>query len=119
MFKIKKNQQEAFEREHVDDFVACLELRLKKDFRDELTRHGIEDADIASLIRLGITEAEGVGVVIENDVRFFVECMVFLSPDFAHSSIFPWAFDILHNERLTGTEKMTQIHDHIMFSRFF
>ena len=68
--------------------------------------------------RLGELLPEGeVEALIDyvDELTFFVDCNLLLEPDFDTHVDYKWARDVLADTDLTGTEKMGEINDHLLF----
>ncbi|WNG23540.1 hypothetical protein F0U62_05465 [Cystobacter fuscus] len=115
MLKLAASQLQAISERLTNDFEEKTTRHLVSNFRAELSRHGV-DGDVAAFVRKGIAEARSHGITRPGDVRLYLECMLLLRPDFGDSPEFSWASKVLREHGLSGTEKMDQIHDHLVFS---
>ncbi|HYO73798.1 MAG TPA: hypothetical protein VEU33_47805 [Archangium sp.] len=88
---------------------------LRERFATEWKTLGLREQELKSLVLLGIDQARSFGVVSEPDVRLYIECMVLFHPDFARDPRLTWAGKVLGRKDLSGTEKMEQIHNHLVF----
>jgi hypothetical protein len=114
--KIRNEQMDAFSKSREDAFIARMGKHLQTQFPKQLGKQGLEKEDLEPLVRQGIADAEQYGVIYEDDIRRYVECMVILGPKFDRDKKHhPWAGEILRNEDLDGEEKMDQIAGHIIF----
>jgi hypothetical protein len=119
MLRITKAQLEYFSGNLEKYFVDRIIPHLQEHFSEALKHHGLqEQARLEALVRRGIDEAESFGVVCEQDVRLYLECLLIFHPLFAHDPSLPWVAGILRQVNLSGTEKMNQLHDRVVFGTF-
>ena len=116
MFRIRKEQFEVFSDQQMNPFVERMVERLKSDFSEDVANQKLEEEDLEPLVRQGIQDAEQYGVIGELDLELYIDCLVLFSPTFDRDPQFPWAGNIFRNDSLSGTEKMNQIHDYLIFS---
>ncbi len=82
-----------------------LECIVRNAFEDDMVRHvqgefpdrtaGMLEAGVREQIRCGMLRAEGHGFTNRGPVRFFIELMFLLGPEFDSDPRYPWASDIL------------------------
>ena len=113
--KIRKEQMDALRKSREDAFVARMVKHLRNDFRKGRVTQHIAEGDLEALVRRGITDAEKYGVIYEDDVRLYIECMVVLGPMFDQDQRCGWAGELLRQEGLDGTTKMDQIDQYLIF----
>ena len=116
MFQIREEQMNAFSADQVNRFVVRMVSLLKTEFPNELAEQKLEDSDLEPLVRRGIEIAKHFEIYIEADVELFIECLVIFSPQFYQDERHAWAHEILSNKERTGTQKMDEVHDHLVFS---
>lgn len=113
MLIIRKEQWDVLSKYMVDQFVDRALAYLQRAFPEQTK--DIPEQELRSIIRAGIDKAESYGITDEVDVERFLECMVRYGSDFDTDPETSWAGQILHDESLTGTEKMNQIDDYALF----
>jgi hypothetical protein len=96
-------------------FISLQAARLRSVFAEET--EAWEPVALRSLVESAFDRARSYGVVNEQDVELFLDCTILLAPDFDRDARFPWASESLNDAHLTGTEKMSVIHDHLLFRR--
>jgi len=116
MVQIRQAQLDAMSHELEERFVARMVRHLHDDFPEQCRSQGLTEERLEALTREGMARAAAYRVVDEADVQLYLECMVLLGSRFDVDRRFPWAGEILPHEGLTGTEKMDQVHDHLLFS---
>lgn len=113
MLTIRKEQIKVF-RDYVRiQFENRMKIHLKSNFSDKIAN--ISEQDLCDLIHVGIERAIGHGVVLVDDIQRFLECVFTYGHDFGENSDIPWAYDILKEEGLTGTQKMDRIDAYTIF----
>jgi hypothetical protein len=116
MLRIRQEQMEALSETLRARFVRCQVARLRTAFAPELARLGLHDgAALAQTVERTIDMAATYGVHNEQDVELFLDCTMMLGPEFDRDPRLPWASSILQRYDLTGTEKMSLMHDHLLF----
>ena len=116
MLRIREKQVEAFAREVRKPFVRRQLPRLRTAFPQEADR--LDDQSLSLKIDKDVERAAGYDVVNGHDLELFLDCTFMVGPDFDTSSDSPWASEILNRPGLTGTEKMSLIHDRILFAGY-
>lgn len=110
MFKIRKEQLEAFKRVAVDNYEDRMVVHLKKFFPEQCAELGY--AKIRETIQYGIRRAASYGIVAERDVCLYLDIMFTFGRDFDKDSKFPWAQHILNNKALSDpTARINRLHD--------
>jgi hypothetical protein len=100
-----------------DKFIKELTAHICEDFPAECQKYSLDENNLAPFIKNGLTKAkEKYGIEYKDDLTFFIECMVLLTPDFDQNDDFQWVKDILLNENLSGTEKMAEIDQYMIFN---
>jgi hypothetical protein len=113
MLTIRKEQIKVF-RDYVRrQFENRMKTHLKNNFSDMIAN--IPEQDLCDLIQVGIDRALGHGIVLVDDIQRFLECMFTYGHVFGENSDIPWAYDILREEGLTGTQKMDRIDAYTIF----
>jgi hypothetical protein len=116
MLRIRKEQMEVLSDVMRASFIQQEVARLQKDFAPETQELGISEAELPGFVGEAIDKAASYEVSDEQDVELFIDCRLMLSRDFDTDSRFPWAGSTLQRSDLTGTEKMSLIHDHLLFT---
>ena len=114
MFTIRRTQMETFSRALEDASLRRMVAHLRERFGTELAARGLVEPDLEPLARLGLDAARSHGVVLEDDVRRYLECMVILGPDFDREV--NWAGEVLRDEERDGTRKMDAIVEILPFA---
>ena len=113
---IRKEQMDTFSKSQVDAFVARMVKHLRGDFPAQCEAQQLQEEDLDSFVRQGMTDAKQYGVVYEDDIRLYIECRVLLSPKFDRDKKnYPWAGEILRRDDIDGTAKMNEIDQHMLF----
>ncbi len=118
MFRLSNEQLQALSSHVQDDFLKRTTSHLLGNFSAELARHGLRSSQVEEFVQWGVKEARSFGVVHEEDVRLYVECMLVVHPRFAWSQDTPCFGEILQREDLSGTEKMDRVHDQLVFGLY-
>jgi hypothetical protein len=103
-------------REGRKPFVRAQAARLRIAFPKEMEL--IDDQSLLLRIDGAVERAANYGVVLEPDLELFLDCTFMMSPEFDTDRRFRWANDILNRPDLDGTDKMSMIHDHLLFAGF-
>lgn len=94
-------------------FIGAQAARLRSAFPKET--EPLDPAALRSFVADGFDRARSYDVTDEQDVELFLDCSFLLALDFDSSATFPWAGNTLNDTSLTGTQKMSLIHDHLLF----
>lgn len=97
-------------------FVRRVVARLQADSAHEVEKLGLNEEVLPQVVECSIDKAASYGVLDEHDVELFIDCVMVLGLEFDQDPSFPWAGDILRRDNCTGTEKMSFIHDYLLFS---
>src|SRR5262245_52446241 len=111
MFRIRKEQMDALARHLEESFALRMVRHLLDDFPVQVAALELQEKDLPPLVRRGMANAERYGVVYEEDVERYIECLVLLGPDFDQDPRYPWAAEILNKKELSGRAKMDQVAD--------
>lgn len=116
MLRITKAQMEGFSNEMEKSFMDRTIHHLRTHFPEALKLYGLqEQTRLEAFVRHGLDDAESFGVLHEQDVRLYLECLLLFHPLFAHDPALPYAAETLRSKELSGTEKMDLIHDWMIF----
>ena len=116
MLTMRQDQVDAFSREIRKPFVRRQLPRLRATFPQETAR--LDDQSLLLSIDKDVERAARYDVVNEHDLELFLDCTFMVGPDFDTSSDSAWAGEILNRPGLTGTEKMSLIHDRMLFAGY-
>jgi hypothetical protein len=116
MLTIRQEQVEILARERRKPFVCRQLPRLRTAFPQETAR--LDDQSLLLSIDKDVGRAARYDVVNEHDLELFIDCTFMVGPDFDISSDSAWASEILNQPGLTGSEKMSLIHDRMLFSGY-
>ena len=111
--RIRPEQMRVFAKSARETFLRRQAARLRSSFPVETET--LETADLESLVEDAFDRARSYGVINQQDVELFLDCTMMLAQDFDTNPRFPWASRSLNRAKLTGTEKMSLIHDHLLF----
>ena len=111
--KIRHEQMLTLAERARETFISLQAARLRSVFSQETAT--LDSVALRSLVESAFNRAQSYGVVNEQDVELFLDCTLLLAPDFDYNPRFPWAGESLNDAHLTGTEKMSVIHDHLLF----
>lgn len=109
MLKIRKEQSDALSRSLVDRFVRQVVSHLEDDLKEYIDRLGIDDGNLEDFVRLGMEKSKNYGIVFEEDIERYIECMVVFGPDFDHNLKYPWAENILNDKEKDGEQKVEEL----------
>lgn len=104
---------EAFSTQQRERFEDEMVAYLRKEYAPVVVRR--DDKWLRELIRLGIENASGYGIVLERDVAHYIELMLALSPDFDVSNKYPWAKVSLTAHHAKPEKKLDDIYSTILF----
>ena len=116
MFRIRKEQMAVLSEATRASFVRREVARLQTDFRPEIERLRLNQTDLFRIVERTIDRAANYRIFNERDVEMFVNCTMMLGLEFDRDPGLPWAAQILRRKDLTGTDKMSLIDDHLLFS---
>ncbi len=116
MLVIREEQMAQFSIAMRTAFTERVVFHLQKDFAAQFGTQVAGEADVASFVERMINKAACYSVVDEQDVEFFIDCAAMLGEDFDRDPRFPWAGEILNRSDLRGAQKMTILHNHLVFA---
>lgn len=115
MLRIRKAQMEAFSASLKEAFIQRMVRHLRTDFPEQLILHELGSDELEPLVRRGMADAEKYGVVNEEDIQLYLECLVLLNPNFDCANDTKWASSILRRDDWDGKMKMDAINDYLLF----
>jgi hypothetical protein len=107
MVTIRAEQAAVFSKNAMVRFEDEMVEHLKGNFPLQTSRS--TDAELRSMIQIGIRKAAGYAVTLEEDVRVYLDCMVEFGVAFDEDRSLSWAGQTLRTRSLTGTEKMKYV----------
>ncbi len=105
--KIRNEQIEAFNEARVSKFEQYMYDHLRKWIPGQCAELG-EEA-VRQRIHDGIDRAARYDVFGQRDLARFIDLMFVLGPRFDRDSRYPWARDILADDKLVPTEKVDRL----------
>lgn len=115
LFRTTNAHFDAFSEQQRERFEDEMVAYLRKEYAPVVVRR--DDKWLRELIRLGVENASGYGVVLERDVARYIELMLALSPDFDVSNKYPWAKESLTARHAKPEKKLDDIYSTILFSQ--
>lgn len=106
MFKVRREQMQAYREAALRDFEDRMVAHVERCFPQRLTALGAES--VREVIRLGIERAAGHGIVTERDVCKFIDLMLVLGPTFDEE---PWAREILVEPNRGSWRKLDELFE--------
>jgi len=117
MLIIRQEQMDVLNAYMNDKFTQELAVHIAKDFPEACQKYSLDENNLRDFVQNGLARAkEMYGIDYKDDLTLFVECMVLLEPNFDQSDNFPWAKEILTDEKLNGAEKMEEIDQYMIFN---
>ena len=113
MLTIRYEQMQALDQAMQRQFERQMLAHLRAAFSSQTARSS--DEYLTALIRQGIRNAAGYGVVNEFDVGRYIEYVLLYGPNFDSDSKTAWAGEILRTEEINGTQKMDRIDARDLF----
>jgi len=94
---------------------VCLK-KIKNKFPEGLAKAGVvENAEEDTMCKC-IKEAKSYGIILQNDLLLYLECIVLLGLDFNKNESLRWPSEILNDSKLNGEQKMNMISENLIFS---
>ena len=115
MLQIRKEQMQVLESHMHARFVEDLTTHVIREFPKECEKFSLREDNIAEAIEGWLRKARNYEIDYVDELTFFVDCNLLLEPDFDTHVDYKWARDVLADTDLTGTEKMGEINDHLLF----
>ena len=112
-FAITDAHGKAFSEQQRERFEDEMVAYLRKQYAPIVVRR--DDKWLRELIRLGVENASGYGIVLERDVARYIDLMLALSPDFDVSNKYPWAKESLTARHAKPEKKLDDIYSTILF----
>lgn len=113
MLTIRKDQIKILDNYIQKQFIIKMVTFIESNFHEELVKFSPQE--LSALIQEGINRASEFGIVWEDDIQRFLECMFIYGHDFGKNQKIKWAYKILREEGLTGTQKMDRIDSYSIF----
>jgi hypothetical protein len=115
MFIIKNKQIEAMTMALVRRFTKEMVIDLRNQFPEKVENLKLDDTEFEEWVFQGLLKAKKYGLEYDDDIQLFLECMLFLSPNFDDDTKFPWANRIFKNKIMSGEEKMAEVSQYLSF----
>lgn len=115
MFIITNKQIEAMSLALAKNFAKEMVIHLQEQFPEKVENLKLTEAVFEEWVFQGILRAKKYGLEYDDDMQLFLECMLFLSPNFDDDTKFPWAKRIFDNKIMSGEEKMAEISQYLAF----
>ena len=116
MLQIRKEQILAMQNECHQRFVLRMIEHLQEQFAD-FVKDLRDDLPLHLFVRKGIERASSYGLIYENQIERFLECMAILGFDFDREQAHPWAQKILQREGASGEAKIDELCEYMIFAR--
>ena len=113
--QIRQEQIDTFRDLRDASFLSRQAARLRKAFPSELA--GNDERSVEYLVKQTVQQAGYYGVFRIPDFELFLDCKFILGMYFDVDARMPWLRRILLRPDLSGTEKMSLIHDQLLYSR--
>jgi len=107
MLTIRKEQYEVFREKASREFTGLMTVHLREAFPEQTA--AISDTDLSGFVARGGMRAESYGITIEDDVQYFLDCMMKYGEKFDTAQETNWAGQILRTPCLKGSEKVTTL----------
>jgi hypothetical protein len=117
MLKIRESQWRVLSEMVRSSFIEQEIARLKGQMPEELAGKSIDDTNIAGIISLLTDKAYRYGITGQKDVEAFIDYSVIYGNDFELSDEHAFVKEVLERTDLTGTEKVTLIDGHLLFTK--
>ena len=108
---IGADQMAEIEQASVHEFEDRMWILLQKFYPDDCNEFG--EAEIREIIRAGIDVAETYGITMEPDVAEYIVLLFRGGFELDVDPASAWAGEILRDERLSPSEKLTRISDRL------
>jgi hypothetical protein len=113
MLIIRKSQMDELQSYMLSEYIETMVIQLKTVFPDNT--ENLTDMDLHVMIEKGIKSAAQYQVVLWDDVKRYLECMLTYGSDFDTRAETSWAKEILNKNNLNGTQKMDSIDAYTIF----
>jgi hypothetical protein len=113
MVKIRKTQMKMLSEYTLRQFENRMAVHLRTTFPKQT--EDLPEAQLQARIHTGIAHAAQYNVIVEDDVRRYLEYMTMYSVDFDTNPQSAWAGEILRMQNLSGDEKMDCIDEYDLF----
>ena len=116
MLEISERQFQQFEQDREERFIRQTAERLREDFPERIDELGLSPEDTVTFVRNGIARARQYDVRYEEDLIFYLDCMMTLGLDFDKDPSHPEITAMLQREDIAGDEKMDFIDEYLLFA---
>ncbi len=104
MLQIRAEQYEILAEEARRYFHRRALQHFKREWNEEVS--GLDDDDILEMIEDAHDKCDQYGIEAEPDVITFAEICLLLGDDFEEDERYPWAREILNEDKLDGVRKV-------------
>ncbi|MCG8549852.1 MAG: hypothetical protein MI799_05555 [Desulfobacterales bacterium] len=116
MLRIRESQYRVLEAYQRRRFAKETAEHLLRDFPEKCGKLGLDAGNVVAFTEKGLDRARNLyELICSDDLRFFAECTVMLHPEFDLNDNVPWACTIMSDDSLTGSEKIAQIDESLLF----
>ena len=113
--KIRKEQMEEVAQRQEEEYAVRMTRLLCERFPKQRSIHRIRDDDVLALVRRGMAQARDYGIIYEDDIQTYLECMVVLGPQFEQRQQHPFVGDLLRDRSLGSSHKARQLRQYLTF----
>lgn len=114
--RVTRKQMAVLSEMRRDDFHRRLGERIRSSLPEGVRSHVVTDEQMLHAARRVTEAAAAYGIRREADVETFADCVVTLGLHFDRDARHPWARGVLTRPTLTGAEKASLLHDHLLFA---
>lgn len=109
MLIVRNEQLETFSAHLFESFTRDTLFRLRKKF--PVSTKTMSDKTLTAQIEEGIIRAENYKIHEKEDIKIFIEYMIYLGKDFDSNPDLKWASKILRIRNISGSEKISRLQD--------
>ena len=113
--RIRSEQMESLSESMRSRYVKRMVTMLRGDFPESFS--AVNPAELERAVQSTIDQAAGYGVTHESDLTFYIRLQGVLGIRFQADPQHAWIGEIFQRNDLSGTEKMDQVHDRLVFSK--
>lgn len=113
--RINPSQLRAFHQKTEANFIRNQVARLYKAFPSQTADLERQQINLDGFVVNQQRRAGNYQVVNEQDFELYLDCAIVLGTNFDVSPLNKWMTDILIDQSLSGTDKMSRIHDRLLF----
>lgn len=113
--KIRPEQMKSLSQSHEEGFIARMVAYLRENFPKQLEAQRVKEKGLDPMVRQGMADARKYGFEYEDDIRCYLECMVFLGAKFDRDKKYPWAGETLRRDDLDTGQKLESLDEQMLF----